>query len=136
MDHVYSPSLDVLQQVRVSPVLSNPHVDAILPVRPQQCTAEGQDHLPRPAGHAAQGMVGFLYCEGTLLAHVQLATQQYPQVFLGRAVLSAFILQPIMVVRVVLTQVRGRALHRIIQFLRLEKTLKIIESDHNLTTLP
>ena len=43
------------------------------------------DHLPRPAGHAsfdaAQDTVGFLVCEGTLLAHVQLAIYHYPQVF-------------------------------------------------------
>ena len=49
--------------------------------------AEGQDHLPSPAGRipfdAAQDKVGFLGCEGTLLAHVQLATHQYPQVLFG-----------------------------------------------------
>ena len=33
-------------------------------------------------------------------------------------------------------QVRGRAFHRTVEFLRMEKTLKIIESDHNLTILP
>ena len=45
---------------------------------------ERQDRIPQPADHAsfgaAQDMVGFLVCEGMLLAHVQLATHQYPQV--------------------------------------------------------
>lgn len=48
--------------------------------------------LPQPAGHtsfdAAQAMVGFLSCEGKLLAHVHLAIHQYPQVLFGRAVLN------------------------------------------------
>jgi len=38
-------------------------------VRPHQFRAEGQDHVPHPAGHAsfgaAQDMVDFLGCEGT-----------------------------------------------------------------------
>jgi len=53
--------------------------------RPHQCRLEGQDHLPWPAVHtsfdAAQDMAGFLGCESILLAHVQLAIHQYPQVF-------------------------------------------------------
>ena len=51
-----------------------PHLAAVLQVRPHR--AEGQDHLPGPAGHdsldAAQDTVGFWGCEDTLLAHVQL----------------------------------------------------------------
>ena len=78
-------SLDVLQQVHVAPVLRNPNLDAVLQVRFQQRRVEGQDYLPHPAGHsssdAAQNMVGFLGCEGTLLAHIQLAIHQYSQVF-------------------------------------------------------
>ena len=35
-------------------------------------------------------MVGFLGCEGTLLAHFQLPIHQYPQVFFGNAALSPF----------------------------------------------
>jgi len=46
-------------------------------MKPHQCRAEGQDHLPWSAGHAnlgaAQDTVGCLGCAGKLLAHVQLA---------------------------------------------------------------
>jgi len=66
-----SPTLDALH---VSPVLRTPYLDTVLQVSPHQCCAERQDHLPRPAGHtsfdAAQDMVGFLICEGTVLADV------------------------------------------------------------------
>ena len=52
-----------------------------------QYRVEGQDHLPRSVGYtsfdAAQDIVGFLGCEGTLLAHDQLAIHQYPQVILS-----------------------------------------------------
>ena len=70
-----------------------------------------------------------------MLAHVQLDIHQYAQVFLGRAVFSTFIPQPVLVVRVASTQVRDCAFHRIIEFLRVEKTLEIIMSDHNLIIL-
>lgn len=57
-----------------------------------------------------QGRVGFLDCEGTVLAHVQLAVYQYPQVFFGRAVLNPFFIWFILVVDVALTQVQYFAL--------------------------
>jgi len=57
--------------------------------------------LDLSAGHcsfdAAQGMVGFLCSEGTLLAHIQLAIHLYPQIFLGRAVLNPFVLQFVLI---------------------------------------
>ena len=40
------PSLDLLQQICVSPVLRTPHLDSELQVRSHQCRAEGQDDLP------------------------------------------------------------------------------------------
>ena len=64
------------------------------PGEASQGRAEGQDHLSQPVGHtafdAAQDMVGFLGCEGTLLAHVQLPIHQHQQVLFGRAVLNPF----------------------------------------------
>jgi len=58
------------------------HLDTVLHMRCHQSRAEGQDHLPQPAGHAsfdaAQGTVDFLGCEGTLLPHVQLLIHQPP----------------------------------------------------------
>jgi len=53
LDHFCGPPLDVLQQVHVFAVLRILHLDAVLQVRSHQCRAEGQDHLPRPAGHAS-----------------------------------------------------------------------------------
>ena len=85
LDHFCGHPLNALQQAHVSPVLRTPHLDAVLQVSSHQHRAEGQDHLPRPAGHTSfdstQYMVGFLGCEGTLLAYVQLAINQYTQVF-------------------------------------------------------
>jgi len=73
-------------------VLRAPELDTGLHVGSQQSGAKGQNLLPRPAGHAAgdaaQGMVGFLGCECTLSAHVQLFIHQYPKVLLGRAALN------------------------------------------------
>ena len=77
-------------------------------MRPHQSRAEGQDHLPHPAGHAsfdaAQDTVVFLGCKGTLLAHAQLAIRPYPQVLSMRAVLNTFIPHLVLVVEAVATQ--------------------------------
>ena len=52
-------------------------------MRSHQHIAEGQDHLPRPAGRAAldadQHTVGFLGCEDTLLAHDLLPSTSIPR---------------------------------------------------------
>ena len=55
-------------------------------------------------------MVGFLGCTGTLLAHVQFAIHQYPQVLFSRAVLDPFILQLVLTLEVAVTQVQIVAL--------------------------
>ena len=55
-------------------------------------------------------MVGFLGCEGTLLAHVQLAIHQYSQVIFSRAVIHPFILQLALVTGVATTQVQDFSL--------------------------
>ena len=77
-------------------------------------TSEGHlDHLPQPTNHgffdAALDTVGFLGCEDTLQAHVQLFIHQYPQVSFGRSALNPFIPQLVLVVRVALTQVQDLA---------------------------
>jgi len=65
-----------------------------LQVRPHQCRAEGQDHLPRPAGHASfdavQNTVDFLGCEDTVLVHVQFPIHQYPQILFWHGCASSF----------------------------------------------
>jgi len=55
-------------------------------------------------------MAGFLGCEGTLLAHGQLVTYQYPQVFYGRAVLHPYNPKLVLIVGVVTSQVQNLAL--------------------------
>jgi len=86
----------------------------ILQVRSHQSGAEGQNHLPQPAGHAsldaAQDTVDLLGCECTLLAHVRLYIHQHPQVLLSTAALNPFIPQPVFIVGVALTQVQDPAL--------------------------
>ena len=71
-DDFCDPPLDTLQQFYVSPLLRTPHLDAVLQVKTHQDRVEGQDHLPQRAGHgsldAVHNTVGFLGCEGTLLA--------------------------------------------------------------------
>ncbi|KAK4808956.1 hypothetical protein QYF61_013590 [Mycteria americana] len=61
-------------------------------------------------GENSQDMVGFLGCERTLLAHVQLFSHQYLQVLLHRAALNPFVLQPVLKPGVALTQVQDPAL--------------------------
>jgi len=79
-----------------------------------QSGAEGQNPLPRPAGHtagdAAQDEVGFLCCKRTLLAHVQLFIHWYPQVLVGRAALNPFIPQPVLTLGLTSTHAQDLAL--------------------------
>ncbi|GAB0206720.1 mitochondrial enolase superfamily member 1 [Grus japonensis] len=99
----------------VSPVLGPPELDAVLQVGSLKSGVEGQDHLPRPAGHssvfdAAQDTVGFLGCKHTLLTHVELLINQYPQVLLLRAAFNPFSTQPIVVLGNAPTHVQDLAL--------------------------
>ncbi|KAK4823365.1 hypothetical protein QYF61_001713 [Mycteria americana] len=108
-DHFRGPPLDLLQQFHVLFVLRAPELDAVLQVRSHQSRVEGQNHLPRPAGHtsfdAAQDKVGRLGCKRTLPAHVQLFIHQYPQVLFRRAALDHIIPQPVLIPRIVPTLV-------------------------------
>jgi len=94
-------------------VLRTPELNAGLQVGSHWSGAEGQNHLPRPAGHAsldaAQDMVGLLGCERTLSAHVQLFIHQYPQVLL-RAALNPFIPQSVLILEITPTQVQDLSL--------------------------
>jgi len=85
-------------------VLRAAELDAGLQMESHQNGAEGQNHLPSPAGHtcldAAQGMVGLLGCKCTWVAHVQVFIHQYPQVLLGMAATNPFIPQPMLIVGV------------------------------------
>ena len=86
LDHFYGPPLDVLQQVCVSPVLRTPQLDAALTTgeaSPAQSRGAGSPSSPsdHASFDAAQDMVGFLGCEGTLLTHVQLPSTSTPRTF-------------------------------------------------------
>jgi len=91
-------------------VLRAPELAAGLQVGSQQSGVEGQNHLPRPAGHAAFGAAwdigGCLGCECMLLAHVELLIHQYPQLLLSRAALKLFIPQPVLILRVAPTDMQ------------------------------
>jgi len=92
-------------------VLGAPELDAGLQVGSHQSRAEGQNPLPRPAGHAsldaAQDTAGLLGCECTLVAHVKFFIHQYPKVLLGKAALNPFIPQPVLMVGVTLSMERA-----------------------------
>ncbi|KAK4815575.1 LOW QUALITY PROTEIN: hypothetical protein QYF61_004092 [Mycteria americana] len=106
-DHFRGPPLNPIQQIHVL-VLRAPELDAVLQVRSHQSGVEGQNHLPRPAGHAsfdaARDTVGLLGCERTLSAHVQLFIHQYLQVLFCRAALDHIIPQSVLKLRIAPTQ--------------------------------
>ncbi|KAK4821646.1 hypothetical protein QYF61_026507 [Mycteria americana] len=112
--HFCGPPLDPPQQLHVLLVLRAPELDAVLWVGSYQSGVEGQNHLPRPAGHAsfdaAQDTVGRLGCECALLAHVQLFVHQYPQVLFYRTALDHIIPQSLLKPRIAPTQVQDPAL--------------------------
>jgi len=89
-------------------VLRSPELDAGLQVRSHRSRAEGQNHLPQP--DATQDTVGFLGCEHSLVAHVQLLIQHYPLVLLYKAAFNPFIPQPLRTPGVAPTQVQDIAL--------------------------
>ncbi|KAJ7407093.1 hypothetical protein WISP_127975 [Willisornis vidua] len=104
-NHVGGPSLDLLQQVDVLPVLGTPELDATLVVGYHQSGAERKNRLLQPAGHpsfdAAQDTSDFLGCDRTLPDHAQSLIHQHPQVPLA----GLFISQPVLMAGVVLIHV-------------------------------
>ncbi|KAK4828664.1 hypothetical protein QYF61_000382 [Mycteria americana] len=83
------PSLDTLQHLNVSLGVRGPKLNTVFEVWPHQCRVQGHNHFPSPVGHTisdtSQDAIGFLGHVGTLLAHVQLAVNQHPQVLFCRA---------------------------------------------------
>ena len=76
-------------------------MDVILQVASHESRAEGQNHLPQPAGHASldatQDTVGLLVCPCTLPAHVESFINQHRQILLLRAAVKPFSTQPVSV---------------------------------------
>ncbi|KAK4821936.1 hypothetical protein QYF61_004940 [Mycteria americana] len=108
------PSLDTLQPLNVSLVVGGPTLNTAFEVRPHQCPVQGHDHCPSPAGHAipdtSQDAVGLLGHLGTLLAHIQPAVSQHPQVLLCLAAFQPLFPKPVALQGVAVTQVQDPAL--------------------------
>ncbi|KAK4820755.1 hypothetical protein QYF61_006095 [Mycteria americana] len=103
------PSLDTLQHLNVSLVVRGPKLNTVFERRVQ-----GHDHFPSPAGHAifdtSQDAIGFLGHLGTLLAHIQAAVNQHPQVLLCQAAFQPLFPKPVVLHGVIGTQVQDLAL--------------------------
>ncbi|KAK4817635.1 hypothetical protein QYF61_021781 [Mycteria americana] len=108
------PSLDTLQHLNVSLVVRGPKLNTVFEVRPHRCRVQGDHHFPTPAGHTvsdtSQDAIGFLGHLGTLLAHIQPAVGQHPQVLLCQAAFQPLFPKPVALHGVVVTQVQDLAL--------------------------
>ncbi|KAK4816344.1 hypothetical protein QYF61_015658 [Mycteria americana] len=104
------PSLDMLQHLNVSLVVSGPKLNTVFEVQPHQCRVQGDDHFPSPAGYnipdTSQDALGFLGHLGTLLAHVQPAVIWHPQVLFYRAAFQPLFPKPVALHGVVVTNVQ------------------------------
>ncbi|GAB0208866.1 mitochondrial enolase superfamily member 1 [Grus japonensis] len=91
-----------------------PKLNTVLEVRPQQCQLQGHNHFPTPAGHTvpdtSQDAVGRLGHLSTLLAHIQPAVNQHPQVLFHQAAFEPLFPKPVALPGVVATQVQDPAL--------------------------
>ncbi|KAK4811485.1 hypothetical protein QYF61_010384 [Mycteria americana] len=108
------PSLNSLQPLNVSLVVGGPTLNTAFEVQPHQCRVQEHDHFPSPAGHAifdtSQDAIGFLGHLGTLLAHIQGAVNQHPQVLLCWAAFQPLFPKPVALHVVAVTQVQDLAL--------------------------
>ncbi|KAK4824048.1 hypothetical protein QYF61_009639 [Mycteria americana] len=108
------PSLHTLQHLNVSLVVGGPKLNTVFEVQPHQCRVQGHNHFPSPAGHTifdtSQDAIGFLGHLGTLLAHIQAAVNQHPQVLFCLAAFQPLFPKPVALHGVVVTQVQDLAL--------------------------
>ncbi|KAK4816062.1 hypothetical protein QYF61_011070 [Mycteria americana] len=108
------PSLDTLQHLNVPLVVGGPKLNTVFEVRPHQCRVQGHDHFPSPAGHAisdtSQDAIGLLGRLGTLLAHIQAAGNQHPQVLLCQAAFQPLFPKPVALHGVAVAHVQDFAL--------------------------
>ncbi|KAK4815935.1 hypothetical protein QYF61_010192 [Mycteria americana] len=104
----------MLQHLNVPLVVGGPKLNTVLDVWPHQCEVQGHDHFPSPAGHAvfdtSQDAVGFLGHLGTLLAHIQVAVNQHPQVLFHQAAFQPLFPKPVALHGGVVAQVQDLAL--------------------------
>ncbi|KAK4827180.1 hypothetical protein QYF61_015142 [Mycteria americana] len=91
-----------------------PKPNTVFEVQPHQCQVQGYNHFPSPAGHAifdtSQDAIGFLGHLSTLLAHIQLAVNQHPQVLLCLAAFQPLFPKPVALHGVAVAQEQDLAL--------------------------
>ncbi|KAK4832371.1 hypothetical protein QYF61_022226 [Mycteria americana] len=108
------PSLDTLQHLNVFLLVRGPKPNTVFEMRPHQCQAQGDSHFPNPTGHtishASQDAVGLLGHLGTLLAHIQPAVDQHPQVLFCEAAFQPLFPKPVALHGLAVTQVQDLAL--------------------------
>ncbi|KAK4813411.1 hypothetical protein QYF61_004748, partial [Mycteria americana] len=108
------PSLHTLQYLNIPLVVGGPKLNTVFEERPHQCRVQGHNHFPSPAGHAifdtSQDAIGFLGRLGTLLAHIQAAVNQHPQVLLCQAAFQPLFPKPVALHGVAVAQVQDLAL--------------------------
>ncbi|KAK4811279.1 hypothetical protein QYF61_023331 [Mycteria americana] len=108
------PSLYTLQYLNIPLVVGGPKLNTVFEVRPHQCQVQGHNHFPSPAGHAifdtGQDAIGLLGRLGTLLAHIQAAVNQHPQVLLCLAAFQPLFPKPVALHGVAVAQVQDLAL--------------------------
>ncbi|KAK4830016.1 hypothetical protein QYF61_008279 [Mycteria americana] len=114
LHQLHCPSLHTLQHLNVSLVVRGPKLNTGFEVWPHQCRVQGHDHFPSPAGHAfsdaSQDAIGLLGHLGTLLAHIQAAVNQHPQVLLCWAAFQPLFPKPVALHGVAVAQVQDLAL--------------------------
>ncbi|KAK4832512.1 hypothetical protein QYF61_023577 [Mycteria americana] len=108
------PSLGTLQHLNVFLGVRGPKLNTGFEVRPHQCRVQGDNHFPTPAGYSisdtSQDAVSFLGHLGTLLAHIQEAVNQHPQVLFHQAAFQPLFPKPVALHGVVVPQVQDLAL--------------------------
>lgn len=110
-------------------MLGVPKLDTMLQEGSHGCRVEGQMCLLFLAGHAdfdaALDTVGFLGC--TLLGHVELLINQYPQILLLRAVLNPLSTQSVLELEIALTQKQDLALSLVLYDVHWVPGLKAVQ---------
>ncbi|KAK4825953.1 LOW QUALITY PROTEIN: hypothetical protein QYF61_003471 [Mycteria americana] len=108
------PSLDTLQHLNVSLVVRGPKLNTVFEVQPHQCQVQGDNHFPSPAGHGisdtSQDAIGLLGHLVTLLACIQSAVNQHPQVLFHQAAFQPLFPKPVALHGLVVVQVQDLAL--------------------------
>ncbi|KAJ7405825.1 hypothetical protein BTVI_67559 [Pitangus sulphuratus] len=98
-------------------VVRGPELDTVLNVSPHQCQVQRDNHFSGPAGHTisdtGQDAIGLLGHLVTLLAHVQMAVDQHPQVLFHWDSLQTLFPQPVALHGVIVTKGQDPAPDRI-----------------------